>query len=219
MTKQTTLIIASLLLVAAAFGAGAYLYGRSTAQAQTELAREQSGQVMRADAGRYGSAEARVTIVEFFDPACEACRAYYQPVKQIVNTSFGRVSLVLRYAPLHKDSDKAVLMLEAAKLQGKYWPAVEAALASQDDWASHDRPDIERLWPALQAVGIDMARARIDISSPVAVAALQQDVAALTALKIQRTPTFFVNGKPLVDFGIEQLKALVAKEVAAAYTP
>lgn len=219
MNRQKTLVIASLVLVAAAFGAGVYFYGQRTAQTQTAVASEQASQIMRADAGRFGSPEARVTIVEFFDPACEACRAFYQPVKRIVNSSFGRVSLVIRYAPLHKDSDKAVLMLEAAKLQGKYWEAVEAALAGQDQWASHDRPDIEQLWPALQAAGVDIERARTDLGNPAVLAALQQDVAAITALKIQRTPSFFVNGKPLVDFGEQQLKDLVAKEVAAAYTP
>jgi protein-disulfide isomerase len=48
-------------------------------------------------------------------------------------------------------------------------------------------------------------------------AILQQDVAALTALKVQRTPTFYVNGKPLTDFGAAQLKQLVAEQTKIAY--
>ena len=32
-----------------------------------------------------------------------------------------------------------------------------------------------------------------------------------------KTPGFFVNGRPLQDFGYEQLKALVAEEVQRAY--
>lgn len=36
-------------------------------------------------------------------------------------------------------------------------------------------------------------------------------------LKVTRTPGFFVNGKPLTDFGADQLKALVASEVSIAY--
>jgi len=217
MSQQKIIVAATALLVALAFGAGIYFYGQSKAREQTSIAVSQAGQVMRDDAARFGSAEAKVTIVEFFDPACEACRAFYTPVKQIINTSFGRVSLVLRYAPLHKDSDKAAMMLEATRAQGKYWQAVEAALASQDSWASHDSPDISKLWLALQAAGIDIERVRTDMNSDAIRNALAQDVAALSALKVQRTPTFFVNGKPLVNFGLDQLKTLVAAEVTSAY--
>jgi protein-disulfide isomerase len=217
MIKQKTWVVASLLVVAAMFGAGYHFYKQNTAQAQLATAQDQSAMLMRAGAPAFGAPEAKVTIVEFFDPACEACRAFYTPVKQIVNTSFGRVNLVLRYAPLHKDSDKAAMMLEAARIQGKYWPAVEAALASQDAWASHGQPDLNQLWPALQAAGVDIERAKVDMNSDAVRAILQQDVAALTALKVQRTPTFYVNGKPLTDFGYEQLKQLVASQSKIAY--
>ena len=217
MRSPKLIALVSLLLVVAAFVAGAYMYNRDVKQTQVGLAQAQPQLVMRADAARYGSAEAKVTIVEFFDPACEACRAFYPQVKQLVSTSFGRVSLVLRYAPLHKDSDKAALMLEATGRQDKFWPAVEAALAAQDRWASHGRPDIGQLWVALQAAGIDIDRVRADMQTDAVKTALAQDIAALTALKILQTPTFYVNGKPLVEFGLEQLKALVANEVKAAY--
>ena len=45
-------------------------------------------------------------------------------------------------------------------------------------------------------------------------ALLQQDVDDLTALRVSKTPTFFVNGRSLPSFGPEQLAALVAEEVA-----
>ena len=64
-------------------------------------------------------------------PGRETCRAFYPLVKTIVNSSFGQVRLVVRHAPLHQGSDTAVKILEAAKLQGQYWPAVERALAGQ----------------------------------------------------------------------------------------
>ena len=43
---------------------------------------------------------------------------------------------------------------------------------------------------------------------------LQQDVEDLTALEVTRTPTFFVNGQGLPNFGRDQLLALVAQELA-----
>ena len=33
-------------------------------------------------------------------------------------------------------------------------------------------------------------------------------------LGVSKTPTFFVNGRPLPSFGVDQLTALVAEEVA-----
>jgi protein-disulfide isomerase len=45
------------------------------------------------------------------------------------------------------------------------------------------------------------------------VKAIRQDVADGMKLGVSKTPTFFVNGKPLPSFGYEQLAALVASEV------
>ena len=37
------------------------------------------------------------------------------------------------------------------------------------------------------------------------------------ALKVLQTPTFFVNGRPLKDYGFDQLRALVRDEVKRQY--
>ena len=56
----------------------------------------------------------------------------------------------------------------------------------------------------------------MDAADPSIDAVLQQDVQDLKALGVNKTPTFFVNGRPLPSFGAEQLAALVAQEVASA---
>ena len=221
MNKKNLVLLVTLLTVAVAFGGGIWWFKQKRQQHDAIAAKETvsaaATHLSTAGARKFGSPEAKVTIVEFFDPACEACRAFYTPVKQIVNSSFGQVNLVLRYAPLHKGSDQAAAMLEAAALQGKYWQAVEAALASQDLWASHDSPDVNKLWQPLIAAGVDIARAQNDMNSAAVKEIIAKDMAALTALKVKRTPTFFVNGQPLTDFGAEQLKALVKQEIGKAY--
>ena len=58
-----------------------------------------------------------------------------------------------------------------------------------------------------------MAKAKSDASSPAIDQLLSQDVADMRALKVDRTPGFFVNGTPLRDFGEAQLKALVDQEL------
>jgi protein-disulfide isomerase len=44
-----------------------------------------------------------------------------------------------------------------------------------------------------------------------------RDIADGKTLEVRATPQFFVNGKPLVNFGYEQLTQLVEEAIAEAY--
>ena len=128
--------------------------------------------------------------------------------------------LVLRYAPFHQGSDQVVKLLEAAKRQDKYVRVLEAILEAQPAWADHGKPNIELAFKvAEQQGGLDMAKAKIDMGNPAVELALKQDIEDLTALQVTKTPTFLVNGRGLPSFGLEQLSALVAEEVAKAKKP
>jgi predicted DsbA family dithiol-disulfide isomerase len=126
--------------------------------------------------------------------------------------------LVLRYAPLHKGSDEAVRVLEAARRQDKFVPVLEKLFFEQAQWAIHGAPDLDKLWSFAGEAGLDLARARNDAKSAAIAEVLRQDVADLQAAKVESTPTFFVNGKPLPSFGAQELYDLVAAEVLAART-
>jgi protein-disulfide isomerase len=115
---------------------------------------------------------------------------------------------------LHKGSDTAVKILEAARQQGKYWEALEKTMAAQPQWAAHHNPQPEMIWELIGDLGLDIAKAKAAAASPEIDQLLRQDVADMQALKVDRTPGFFVNGTPLREFGETQLKALVAQELA-----
>lgn len=218
MNKQW-IVVASVVAVVVAFIAGAVVFkGRETQQV-SQAAQSNSDALVRASSPVFGNPAAKVTIVEFFDPACETCRAFYPLVKTIVNSSFGQVRLVVRHAPLHQGSDTAVKILEAARLQGQYWPAVERALAGQPQWAAHGNARPELIWDLITDLGLDMAKARADADSPAVAQLLAQDIADMKALKVDRTPGFFVNGTPLLDFGEAQLRALVDQEIKKVKAP
>ena len=213
------LIFAAVAAVVVTFVAGVAVFNDRSAQDARQAARSNDAALVRANSPVFGNPEAKVTIVEFFDPSCETCRAFYPVVKRIVNASFGQVRLVLRYAPLHRGSDTAIRILEAARLQGKYWEALERALADQPRWAAHHNPQPDLIWDVIGDIGLDMAKARSDAASPSIAPALQQDVADMQALKVDRTPGFFVNGTPLRDFGEAQLKSLVDQELGKLKMP
>lgn len=163
-----------------------------------------------------GPADAPVTITEFFDPSCEACRAFYPIVKQIMERNPDQVKLVLRYAAFHEGSDEAVKMLEASRLQDLFTPVLEALLARQPEWAVHGAPNMELAWQIAGEAGLDIERARQDTLRPGMVGVLNTDMADVERLGVNQTPTFFVNGKAPASPDPQALADLVASEVAAA---
>ncbi|MBK7120633.1 MAG: thioredoxin domain-containing protein [Comamonadaceae bacterium] len=215
--NKRILVVSAGLLALVVFALGVFFYTQQQAQQAAQLAQANRTALVRPHSPAFGNPGAKVTIVEFIDPACETCSAFFPLVKSLVGGSSGQVNLVMRYAPLHKGSDEVVKILEAARMQDLYWPVLQALLKSQSVWVVHHEARPERVWDLIQDTGLDVAKARADMNSPRVAEVVAQDIADGKTLKVTKTPGFFVNGKPLVDFGSDQLKALVAREVRSAY--
>lgn len=215
--NKKRLVVAAGLAVVMAFAGGVLLYNQQQTAALAQQAQASDSVFKRPHSPVYGDAGAKVSIVEFFDPSCETCRAFYPLVKKLVDERAGRVQLVVRYLPLHQGSDQAARILEAARLQGLFWPVAEAALRAQPVWADHGRPQPELIWGLLGNTGLNLRQARDDASTPQVQASIDQDVADANTLNVTLTPGFFVNGQRLTSFGLPQLKALVDEEVRKAY--
>lgn len=220
MNSKKITVAVLLAVVLAAFLFGMNSYQRRVQNAQAEKVTQQTDRLVRFHSPIFGPTNAPVTIVEFFDPACETCRAFYPMVKELMKQYPNDVRLVLRYAPFHQGSDQVVKLLEAAKRQDKYVQVLEAILEAQPAWADHGKPNIELAFKvAEQQAGLDLAKAKADMANAAVDLALQQDIQDLTALEVTKTPTFLVNGRGLPSFGLDQLTALVAEEVAKVKKP
>ena len=213
--NRRTIVLGTVALAAASFATAAAYYPRARGQ---DAAPEENV-LARAHSPVIGPAVASVTIVELFDPSCEACRAFYPIVKQIMGEFPNHTKLMIRYAPLHEGSDEVVRILEAARLQDLYIPVLEKLLHEQPKWAIHGAPDLEKAWGFAATAGLDVERARDPNIQAKITLNLDRDVADMKEIGLERTPTFFVNGKPLPSFGPQQLYELVAAEVKAASTP
>ncbi len=211
MTKNK-IISMTIIVALVIFAMAVFSYNRNN---ENTVVRPQAvgNQLIRSHSPILGPENAAVTIVEFFDPACEACRAFYPIVHKIKNSFPGSVRVVLRYAALHKDSDQAVRILETARIQKKFVPVLEALLEAQPAWASHHAPDISKAWKTAADAGLNIEQAKADMMNSKITAVLTQDMADMRAMGVRRTPTFFVNGKPLTSFGAQQLYDLVRQEV------
>ncbi len=215
--NRRTLFYAAFALSLAAFLGGTYWYAQSGKRARSPIAAAPTAALLVRDHSPvFGPPDAPVTIVEFFDPACETCRAFHPVVKEILDDFKGQVRVVLRYAAFHQGSDEVVRMLETARSQGVFAPVLEAILLAQPEWASHGAPNLARAWAAAESAGLDVNRARQSLNSPAILEIARQDASDIAALGVRKTPTFFVNGKPLPSFGMQQLYDLVHEEVRAA---
>ena len=214
--RNVVLLFAALL--ATGLLVGAYLNGRLAANYAVPPSGETPADLVPEHAPILGARNGSVTIVEFFDPACEGCRAFYPAVKRILAAHPNDARLVLRYAPFHRGSEEAVRILHAALLQGKFEAVLDALIEQQSEWASHAEPNIERAWTIAQAAGLDIARARIDGFSEGADEALERDKADTRSQLIQVTPTFLVNGRRVVALSEDALHDLVVEEIDRART-
>lgn len=215
--KRQSIVAASAVALLLAFVAAVFGYSWMEERRLVELAGKPDSLFNRPHSPTYGSPDARVRIVEFLDPACETCRAFYPLVKTIVDSHGRRVQLVVRYTPFHSGADTAVAVMEAARLQGLFWPVTQRLLREQSTWGADHNPRPDLIWDLLDGTGLDLRKAREDAASAAVRARLEQDLADARTLGVTRTPGFFVNGRPLKQFGLDELKQLVREEVDRAY--
>ena len=216
--NRRLLVLSVLVLGLTGFALAAWFATRAGPVAETAaVPSAQAEALLRPHAPILGPEDAPVTIVEFFDPACEACRAFYPVVKDIMAEHGDAVRVAIRYTPFHGEaSEEAIRVLEAARMQGVYEPVLEAVLREQPRWASHGAPEAGLILDIAAEAGLDAEAARTQMLAPDVVAILNQDRADVETVGIRGTPTFFVNNRPVEPFGEAELRLLVAEEVAAA---
>jgi protein-disulfide isomerase len=181
------------------------------------MARENAELFVRGHSRVIGPAEAKVHLIEFTDPACETCAAFHPFTRRLMQAHPGKIKVVVRYAPFHAGADQIVRVIEAAARQADYERVLDLVLRTQETWAINHQARPELLIPILGQAGLDVERLRTDMNDPAITRIIQPDLADAQALGVQKTPGFFANGKPLVNFGYQQLQALVETEVRAAY--
>ncbi len=156
MQNKKVVIISIVVLIAIFFGGG-YAYKASQAQKIAQMAKEQAQVFQRPHSLVIGNENAKVQLVEFFDPACETCADFHFRVKKLMEEKGDDLKLVLRYAPFHQNSNYAVKMLEGAREQGLFMEALELSFMTQRQWTINHVVDPQRLWRILAKVeGLDM---------------------------------------------------------------
>lgn len=200
------------ILTAVITGAGAIVvYSYNAMQAPSVSKSKTYGitlreEFVRDDSPTLGPKNASVTLVEFLDPECEACRAFFPTVKRILKEYEGQIHFVVRYMPFHSSSLVAIAATEAAGLQGKYWEMQELLFNSADEWGHQPTPRRDLFIKYANSLGLDVAKFTQDLDDPKWVQKAQRDMADGKSIGVSGTPTFFVNGDRVSKLSYRELK-------------
>jgi len=209
-----------LSVIALGFSAAPYLTGGSNVRAyllehpevlqeaqmalqtkDAEAAVEETNQAAAANAGllapdardpAFGPANAKVTVIEFFDFRCPGCKAVAHDYRALM-AAHPEVRFVFKDWPILDRGDDITSLYAAraalaAHQQGKYLEVYDALMTER-------ALSIEAIDAILAAHGVDMARAKAAIAAPDTTRHIADIHTTAAALRLRGTPTFFVNGK------------------------
>ena len=152
-----------------------------------------------------GAADAPVLIVEFADFQCPFCRRFEQESFERLKTDYidtGVVRFVFRDFPLTQIHPHAELAAEAAACadeQGEFWPMHDMLFRNQPEWAGGSTAAARQSFRQYaQALGLKLAQFGACLSDRRYSQSIKQDLQAGSRLGVHGTPTFFINGRPLV---------------------
>ncbi len=162
-----------------------------------------------------GNENAKVTLVEWSDFQCPACRAYAPILEDLVKQYPNDVRIVYKHFPLksiHFRAQDAAQASEAAARQGKFWEMAQLLFAGQDLW-SKDKGS-SRFEEYALALGLDLVKFKQDYESEEVKNAVESDYKEGLLLKINSTPTFYLNGKKITNpTSIEEFQNLIVSEI------
>jgi len=171
-----------------------------------------------------GSADARVTIVEYSDFNCGFCRRFYEETLQRVLNDYvatGKVRFSYKHYPLLAPS--SVWKAEAAECaaaQGRFWD-YHGKLFSTNIFFGEDEGATKRALADLAAeLRLDVAMFTACLSAGDARRQVEEDTQEGRRLAVSGTPSFLINGRPLVGAQpYEAFRAMIEEELAGAPTP
>ncbi len=148
-----------------------------------------------------GKADSIVTLIEYGDMQCPACARAHPGIKTAMAALSDTVRLIFRHYPLVALHDKANIVargVEAAAVQGKFWEMHDALYEKQADW---EKTAIAQITDTLKTyakdLGLDVAKFETDLASPAVADRVARDMKSGDALKIQGTPSLYLDGRPI----------------------
>lgn len=143
----------------------------------------------------YTKTEGKVTIVEYGDYQCPACIREHAITKQIFSEYKDKVILDYRHFPLpfHEYAQKAAIAAECARDQGKFLEMGDAL------YEANGNLTVDSLRKYASNLGLNMNDFSSCLDGDNHMDEINEDIAQGTKDNIVGTPTFYINGKLLVN--------------------
>lgn len=149
-----------------------------------------------------GNAQSVNTLIEYSDFQCPAC-AYYAPLVQKLSIELGdRLRIAYRHFPLpnHKNAMLAALAAESAGQQGKFWEMHDLIFANQIDWQNLPQNEAGKNFESYaEKLNLNLNKFKADLENPNLNKKIEDNFQNGVAIGINATPTFFLNGKKLIN--------------------
>lgn len=214
MTKNLKISLIMILATAAALLVVANVAGDDTPTAAT--GDERSDRLVRPDSQRLSEAsDGKVTFVEFLDFECEACGAAYPAIEELRDQYGDQITFVVRYFPLHGNSEAAARAAEAAAEQGKFEEMYDLLFQNQAEWSHSESPKEEVFFGYAEQMDLDMEEFRSVYDAPATLEKIQQDKEDGQAVGVTGTPTFFLNGDKVEVSSFAELLAQIDDALAS----
>ncbi|HBX68198.1 MAG TPA: hypothetical protein DEH25_02100 [Chloroflexi bacterium] len=160
-----------------------------------------------------GPEQAAITIIEFSDYECPYCRKWHQEVWPLLQAEYGdQIRLVYRDFPLtsiHSNASPAAVAANCAGEQDKYWEFNDKLFAMKLNLGKTTYQTYA------EELGLDMPAFNECLDSGRYVDEVEADYQYAANLGIRSTPTFFVNGIPVVGAQpFDMFKSLIDQELA-----
>jgi hypothetical protein len=138
-----------------------------------------------------GKADAPVTLVEFSDFECPACKAFQPVVRSLYDTYPEQLRIAYRNFPLpqHPNARKAAEASELAGEQGKFWEYADILFENSTNLTETD------LIKYAQDLGLNVEQFQTKLTNGDAAGFVNDDIAMAIKLKLNSTPSFFLNSR------------------------
>lgn len=163
----------------------------------------------------YGPVDAKVTVVEYFDPECESCAAVASQIKKEMKFYEGKVRWVFRYMPYHFNSKNAIAALEAAKKQNLFLETMDLLFKTQNQWGEKRESTKDLIIKiVLSNKTFNQKKFLSDIEDPAIQDIILKDQSEGQQAGVKGTPSFFVNGVMLEQLDLDTLIAKINQGLA-----
>jgi protein-disulfide isomerase len=195
LNKEIKIVLLSLIAIVIC-GAAIYFFNTQKVQ-EVSSTNTQPVNLTREFNHKKGPDSAKVKIVEFYDPECEACAGFFPYVKDALARHGNNIQLTTRYALYHGNSGPAAKATEAAAIQGKFWDFQELLFLNQHEWSHKKEPATEYFIKYAKDLDLDISRFKNDMEDPKRMETINIDIEDGKILGVNGTPTIFINGKML----------------------